>query len=78
MDFFEVIEKRYSVRAYQTKPVEQEKLGQILEAAKLAPTAANLTTEQAGNDGTDQRCQYCDEIDRIHPLTPSSRPDPGR
>ncbi len=41
MDFFEVIEKRYSVRAYQAKPVEEEKLKHILEAANLAPTAAN-------------------------------------
>ena len=41
MDFFELIEKRYSVRAYQSRPVEAEKLNKILEAANLAPTAAN-------------------------------------
>jgi len=41
MEFFELINKRYSVRAYQSKPVEEEKLQKILEAAKLAPTAAN-------------------------------------
>lgn len=41
MEFFELIQKRYSVRAYQTKPVEEEKLQKILEAANLAPTAAN-------------------------------------
>jgi nitroreductase len=41
MDFFDVIEKRYSVRAYRPDPVEDEKLNRILEAARLAPTAVN-------------------------------------
>lgn len=41
MDFFEVIQRRYSVRAYKPDPVEAEKLLQVLEAARLAPTAAN-------------------------------------
>jgi nitroreductase len=41
MDFFELIQARYSVRAFQSKPVEKEKLDQIFEAVRLAPTAAN-------------------------------------
>jgi nitroreductase len=41
MDYFEVIEKRHSVRSYKPDPVEPEKLQSILEAASLAPTAAN-------------------------------------
>jgi nitroreductase len=41
MEFFELIEKRYSVRAYKPDPVEDEKLTQVLEAARLAPTAAD-------------------------------------
>jgi len=41
MEFSELIRKRYSVRAYQADPVEEEKLNQVLEAARLAPTAAN-------------------------------------
>jgi nitroreductase len=41
MDFSELIRTRYSVRAYKPDPVEQEKLDQVLEAARLAPTAAN-------------------------------------
>jgi nitroreductase len=41
MDFFELINTRYSVRAYRPEPVEKEKLEQVLEAARLAPTAAN-------------------------------------
>ena len=41
MEFKELIEKRYSVRAYKPDPVEDEKLHQVLRAAHLAPTAAN-------------------------------------
>lgn len=42
MDFQELIRKRYSVRAYDPRPVEEEKLARVLEAARLAPTACNL------------------------------------
>ena len=42
MDYFEVVQKRYSARSYQATPVEPEKLQQILEAARSAPTACNL------------------------------------
>jgi nitroreductase len=41
MDFFDLIQKRHSVRSYRPDPVEDEKLMQVLEAARLAPTAAN-------------------------------------
>jgi nitroreductase len=41
VEFSELIESRYSVRAYKSTPVEEEKLEQVLEAARLAPTAAN-------------------------------------
>jgi nitroreductase len=42
MTVFEAIEKRYSCRAYQGRPIEAEKLGRILESARLAPSAKNL------------------------------------
>jgi nitroreductase len=42
VDFFELIERRYSVRAYSNRPVEEEKLRKILRAGQVAPTAANL------------------------------------
>ncbi len=41
MDFYETINLRKSVRAYKKDPVEDDKLGRILDAARLAPTAAN-------------------------------------
>jgi len=42
MAILEAIRKRYSCRAYLEKSIEQEKLSQILEAARLAPSAKNL------------------------------------
>jgi nitroreductase len=41
MEFSELIKQRYSVRSYKSLPIENEKLEKILDAARLAPTAAN-------------------------------------
>lgn len=41
MEFYEVVRRRRSVRAYRPDPVEEEKLERVLEAARLAPSAAN-------------------------------------
>jgi len=42
MTVFEAIQKRYSCRAYQDRPVEREKLDKIFESARQAPSAKNL------------------------------------
>ena len=42
MDFLTLAKKRYSTRQFQSKKVEKEKLDAIIEAAHVAPTAANL------------------------------------
>ncbi len=41
MSLLTEIAKRYSCRAYQDKPIEQDKLDRIIEAARLAPSANN-------------------------------------
>ena len=42
MDFLEIARARQSCRSYdETRPVEQEKLDAVLEAARLAPSACN-------------------------------------
>jgi nitroreductase len=42
MALLDIIRKRYSCRSYQDKPVEKEKMDQVFEAARLAPSAKNL------------------------------------
>ncbi len=42
MEFFDVVSKRHSVRAYDSRPIEPEKLQRILEAINRAPSAGNL------------------------------------
>ena len=41
MSFIDLVKSRYSCRAFDARPVESEKLQQILEAGRLAPTAKN-------------------------------------
>ncbi|MDR1177282.1 MAG: nitroreductase family protein [Spirochaetaceae bacterium] len=41
MDFSKLVKERYSVRKFLDKAVEKDKLKLILEAARIAPTAAN-------------------------------------
>jgi nitroreductase len=41
MNVFEAIETRRSIRKYQTRDVEDEKIDKILESARIAPSAAN-------------------------------------
>lgn len=42
MEFFDLIEERRSIRKFEKKKVEEEKLKKILEAANSAPSAGNL------------------------------------
>lgn len=41
MDLFETVAGRRSVRKYAKTPIDQDKLLRVLEAARLAPSAAN-------------------------------------
>ena len=41
MEVIEVIRQRRSVRVYQDRPVERDKIERLLEAARLAPSASN-------------------------------------
>lgn len=56
MEYLELIQKRYSCRAYLSKSVEEEKLMRVFEAARLAPTASNrqpfrlIVKETKGNE----------------------------
>ena len=41
MSFQKLINKRQSVRKYQTKPIEKEKIEQLIQSVHLAPSACN-------------------------------------
>lgn len=46
MDFLEFARKRYSVRSYSQRKVEDEKIQKILKAALIAPTAVNYQPQK--------------------------------
>ena len=46
MDFLEFTRKRYSVRSYSQRKVEDEKIQKILKAAMIAPTAVNYQPQK--------------------------------
>ena len=46
MSFAELVQQRYSVRKYDSCPIEQEKMEKILEAGRLAPTAVNYQPQR--------------------------------
>lgn len=46
MSFLELAKKRYAVRSFLPKKVEQEKLETILEAGRVAPTGANTQSQE--------------------------------
>ncbi len=41
MTVYDVLKARRSIRKYQSKPVEDEKINRVLEAARLGPSANN-------------------------------------
>lgn len=41
MNFLDLARERYSLRNYSPQPIEREKLEYVLQAAQLAPSAAN-------------------------------------
>ena len=46
MDYFTLIEERHSIRAYQQREVEDDKLRNLLHAANRAPSAGDLQAYQ--------------------------------
>lgn len=46
MDFLTLAKKRCSIRSYEDKPIEPEKLQAVLEAGRLAPTGVNLQEQR--------------------------------
>ncbi len=64
MEFLELIKKRYSVRSYKKDDVPSAVLDKVLEAARLAPTAANRQSFQVFVVKTDK---FKEELKKIYP-----------
>ena len=46
MSFSELAKARFSVRSYQSRPIEDETMERIIEAGRVAPTACNLQPQR--------------------------------
>lgn len=46
MDFLEIAGSRHTIRKYDARPVEHDKIMKILEAGRLAPTAVNAQPQR--------------------------------
>lgn len=42
MNFLDLVKKRYSVRSYEQREIEKEKMDYVMECVRLAPSAVNL------------------------------------
>ena len=63
MNFMDLAKARFSTRKFTTQPVEDEKLAQILEAGKLAPTAKNQQPQKI------YIIRSREKLDRLNQLT---------
>lgn len=66
MEFSKLAASRYSVRQFSDKPVEKEKLDAILEAARVAPTAANKQPQRILVIESEQAKAKLKECTRYH------------
>ncbi len=63
-NFMELAEKRYSVRKYSDREIEQEKLDRILHAGLVAPTAANRVPQRVFVLKSDEAMQKARTVTR--------------
>ena len=51
MEFFDVMRSRISIRKYKDIPVEQEKIDELIDLMRIAPSAANRQQQQMHGQG---------------------------
>lgn len=62
MEFSEVVKNRYSCRKFSTKEVPKEKLNNILEAGRLAPTAMNSQEQRIYVITSEEKLKMFDKL----------------
>ncbi len=63
MEIFDIIKRRRTIRSFNQTPIEKEKLDMMIEAARLAPSGANLQPLKYIVVNTKEYC------DKLFPLT---------
>ena len=63
MSFAQLVKQRYSVRKFDSKPIEAEKMALILEANRLAPTGCNFQPQRI-------LVLQGEDLDRLEECTP--------
>ena len=66
MDFLQLAKERHSVRKYATAAVEADKLENILEAGRVAPTAANRQPQRFLVVSTSEGLSRLGKAARLH------------
>ncbi len=64
MEFTQLIRDRYSCKKYDGRPVEKEKIEEILAAGRLAPTAKNLQCQKIY---VAQSAEALEKVDKVTP-----------
>lgn len=62
MEFTKVVAERYSCKNFSTRKVEAEKLTEILEAGRLAPTAKNFQEQRIYVLQSEERLAKLDKV----------------
>jgi len=62
MELLDIEKKRYTVRSFDSKPLEEEKLNKILEAGRWAPTAVNAQPQRIVILNTQENLQKVKEF----------------
>ena len=84
MTLMEAIKGRRSIRAYDPRPVEEEKITAVLEAARLAPSARNrqkwqfiVVTDPEVKDKMLEACNYQQFLKQAPAIIVACGKDPG-
>lgn len=64
MEFLELAKQRYSVRKFTDRPIDEELLGKIIEAGRIAPTAKNQQPQRV------YVLKSADAMEKINALSP--------
>lgn len=65
MELMDLLNERYSVRSYDKRPVEEEKLQKILEAGRLAPTAKNQQPQRIYVVKSEEKLKALGEVTKM-------------